>query len=236
MRLSRVFLTRGSQKAILQGMIHIAPDKLYEVLQSDVDWATGRGYQIFFEGVKRDPSKKASTSNERKIEKFFLLLLEQYPVLAATFGVSLQKEKIAYPKDAINADIDFFELTRQLDENGFRCNFLLWLFTALNEKEPKRKGKDKSNDKEKEKNLNELLNSSEKSFSKFIAWLLFRKAMPVIVDYRNEVVAKKIRACQNGRSIFVHYGEKHIQGLVNLLEQDGWNTKETAHIDLAEYC
>ncbi len=74
MRLSRVVLKRSGQEAILQGMIHIGPDKLYRALQSDVDWAIKNNYQIFFEGVKNDPEKKASTDNERKIKEFFLLL------------------------------------------------------------------------------------------------------------------------------------------------------------------
>ena len=60
--------------------------------------------------------------------------------------------------------------------------------------------------------------------------------MPVILGYRNEVAVAKIRAHSNGRNIFVHYGEKHIKGLVSLLRQDGWVVKETTYTDLAEFC
>lgn len=234
MRLSRVILMRGNQETILQGMVHIAPNKLYEVLQSDVDLAIKNNYKIFFEGVRKSPTKRASTSNESKIKKFFLLLFDLCPVFAETLGISLQKEKIAYPKNAINADITFAELTKQLDKNGFRCDFLLWLFTIF----PKRELKEKLEEEfTKGGSFNALMNKSKKwSFGKFVFWFLFRKAMPIILGYRNEVAIAKIRAHHNGHNIFIHYGEKHVKGLVDLLQQDGWVVKETTYTDLAEFC
>lgn len=234
MRLSRVVLTRGNQEAVLQGMIHIAPDKLYEVFQSDVDWATKNDYQVFFEEVKKDPPKIATTANESKIKKFFLLLFDLYPVFAAALGISLQKEKIAYPKDAINADITFAEFTQRLDRNGFKCNLLLWSFTLIDKKELK---KEVEEEFAKSGGLNALMNSFDRwFFRKLVAWFLLRKAMPVILDYRNEVAVAKVRAHSNGRNIFIHYGEKHIKGLVSLLRKDGWVVKETTYTDLAEFC
>lgn len=234
MRLSRVILEKEDKIAVLQGMIHIGPDSLYKHLQGDVDWAVNNNYQIFFEGVKKDPPKRATTTNEVKIKKFFSLLFDLYPVFAAAFGISLQKEKIAYPKDAINADITFAELTRKLDENGFSCNLLLWLLTVLPKEELKKTVK-----KEFARigNLNTLMNNSDRwSLGKFVAWFLFRKATPIILDYRNEVAIAKVRAHSNGRNTFIHYGEKHIRGLINLLKKDGWRVRETTHIDLAQFC
>lgn len=238
MRLSRVVLTRGNQEAVLQGMIHIALDKLYEVFQGDVDWATKNNYQVFFEGVKKEPRKRASTTNESRIKKFFLFLFDLYPVFAAALGISLQKEKIVYPKDAINADITFAEFTKQLDRNGFRCNLLLSILTLLGKKELKKIVKEKF---AKSGGLSALMNSSGRwsfrwSFSKLVAWFLMRKAMPIILDYRNGVAVAKVRAHSNGRNIFIHYGEKHVKGLVGLLRQDGWVVKEATYTDLAEFC
>jgi hypothetical protein len=234
MKLSRVRLEKQDKSAVLQGMIHIGPDKLYWHLQGDVDWAVNNNYQVFFEGVKKDPPRKASTTNESKIKKFFSLLLDLYPVFAAALGISLQKEKIAYPKDAINADITFAELTKKLDDNGFSCNLLLWLLTVLPKKELKKAVKEEF---ARIGNLNTLVNDADRwSFSKFMAWFLFRKANPIILDYRNEVAVATVRAHSNGRNIFIHYGEKHIKGLVNLLKQDGWAVKETTYVDLAQFC
>jgi hypothetical protein len=215
-------------------MIHIAPDGLYKVLQQDVDWAVGNNYQVFFEGVKKDPPKKASTSNESKIKKFFLFLLDLYPVFAAALGISLQQKKIVYPKDAVNADITFAELARELDKNGFRCNFLLWFFSIV----PKKKLKKAVGDAfAKHGDLNATMDSLQKRlFSKFVAWFLLRKAFPIILGYRNEVAVAKVRAHSNGCNVFIHYGERHINGLVRLLKKDGWAVKETSHIDLAEFC
>lgn len=234
MRLSRVVLKRGDQEAVLQGMIHIAPDKLYGAIQGDVDLAVKNGYKIFFEGVKKEPLEKALSNNEDKIREFFLLLFDLLPFFAAALGVSLQKDKIRYPKDAINADITFAELTKQLDRNGFRCGLFLWLFTSFPEEELK-----KVMEKEFAKmgGLNAIMDSSDRwSFINLITWFFFRKAMPIILDYRNEVALAKVRAHLNGRSIFLHYGEKHINGLMGLFKRDGWAVKEVSYIDLAKFC
>ena len=234
MRLSRVVLKRGDKEAVLQGMIHIGPDNLYKLLQNDIDWATKNDYQIFFEGVKKDPSKRAATTNESKIKKFFLFLFDLCPVFAAALGISLQKDKIVYPQSAINADITFAEFTRKLDKNGFRCSFLLWLFTIVPKKELEKKLKDEFVNRG---GLSALIDGSEKwYFKRLIAWFLFRKAMPVILDYRNKVAIAKVRTHCSGCNVFIHYGEKHIKGLVSLLRQDGWVVKETIYTDLAEFC
>ena len=231
MRLSRVVLTRQNQQAVLQGMIHIGPDKLYKTLQQDLDWAAGNKYQVFFEGVGKDLPKKSSTSNEDRIRKFFLLIFDLYPVLAGALGVSLQKEKIAYPKNAINADVTLAELTKRLDKNGFRCNFIIWLLTrssieqSIRERFAKKGG------------LNAMLDNSGKwSVSGLIGWFLFRKANPIILDYRNEVAMSAIRTHSNGRNIFIHYGEKHVKGLLKLLQKEEWVVQKTSYTDLREFC
>lgn len=233
MHLSRVVLKRESQEMVLQGMIHVGPDKLYEKLQRDVDWATKDNYQIFFEGVEKSPSKRTLTNSESKIKKFFMLLFDLYPFFAEGLGVSIQKEGVTYPKDAINADITFTEFIKQLDKNGFRCNFMLWLLTRL----PKRKLKKSIKENlAKYDSLNDLMDKSEKwSLSKLIVWFLFRKATPIILDYRNKLAVAKIKANSNGRNVFMHYGEKHIKGLVGLLRKEGWVIVKTTHTDLAEF-
>ena len=224
---------RGCQEAVLQGMIHIAPKELYEVLQKDLDRAVRNDSQVFFEGLKRGLPRKV-TPGERKIKDFFLLLFDLYPVFAAGLGISSQKEEIAYPKDAICADITFDQFIRLLYENGFRCNLFWWLLTLPNKEELKKKMED---DFTKEGGLNALMDRSERwSFSRLFVWFFFRKAMPIILGYRNEVAVAMIRAHSDGRDIYIHYGEKHVEGLVRLLKRDGWVVKKTTYIDLKDFC
>ena len=97
MFLSRVIFKRGRQRAILQGMIHIGPNALYELLQYDIDWAQSNGYQVFFEGIKKEPFSSLRTANELKIRNFFNLLFEYYPVFSESFGLSLQQKNILLP-------------------------------------------------------------------------------------------------------------------------------------------
>jgi len=231
--LSRVFLERNGQKIILQGMVHIAPEELYEKFQSHIDLAVTHDYQIFFEGVKKDPPGEAATENEAKIKKLFSLILSLYPVLSEALGISTQKEKIVYPKDAIHADITFAEFTRLLDKNGFKCNFLLWLLTQVSEKRLHEIAKENFSEKG---SLNDLLDKRKKSWKKrLFGWFIFRKAKPIILGYRNKIAITKINEYQNGKNGFVHYGERHIPGLVKLLKKDGWVVKKTTYTDLAKF-
>ncbi len=232
MRLSRVTLEKQGKLAILQGMIHIGPDSLYESLQKDIDWAVGNNYQVFFEGTKKNPSEKTSTDNESRIEKLFLLLFDLYPIFGGVLGISLQQDKIAYPKDAINADITFGELIRRLDENGFSCNLLFSLFTLLSKEDLEKVMKEDFA----KRDLDTLMNDSGRGFlGKFLGWFFFRKAYPILLDYRNEVAIDKVKKHSNGQNAFIHYGEKHINGLTDLLKNDGWVVKETTYLNLAEF-
>ena len=231
MLLSKTFLTRGNQKAVLQGMIHIGPDKLYEMLQYDINLATENGYQIFFEGVKKYPTERKLNQNEKNIQKFFMFLFDLYPVFAESLGISTQKEKIKYPEGAVNADITFDTLTQKLDENGFKCKSILKIFSNINQEEMK-EIKEYLTEKD---NLKKLMDSSKKwSFSKLIFWFIFRKAMPIILDHRNQVVAEKIKIYSN-KDIFIHYGEKHVRGILKLLKRDGWVVNTTTYTEIEEY-
>ncbi len=79
------------------------------------------------------------------------------------------------------------------------------------------------------------MDSSKKwSFSKLVFWFIFRKAMPVILDHRNQIVAEKIKIYSN-KDIFIHYGEKHVKGILKLLKRDGWVVNTTTYTEIAEY-
>lgn len=236
MRLSRIVLTRGTQKAILQGMVHVGPQKLYDKLQKDVDQAALSGHQVFFEGVRKSlPGKISFSLNGREIKTFLLSLFKLYPMLASTFGVSVQK--IKYPKQAINADTDLDDVVKRLDKNKFRCSFLLFIVQMASEVE----SEEKKQEMKKDPNawIQEMKRSEKSLIGKLFAWLFFRKAMPIILDYRNEVAVRKIRAydkfTKSTRNIFIHYGDRHVKGLVHLLKKEGWVVTETTFIDPAEF-
>ncbi|MCX6714237.1 MAG: hypothetical protein NTX72_00280 [Candidatus Uhrbacteria bacterium] len=236
MRLSRVVLTRGTQQAILQGMIHVGPQKLYDTVQKDMDQAAQSGYQVVFEGVRKSlPGKIVFSSNAKKIKLFLETLFKLYPVLASTFGVSTQK--IKYPKRAINADTDLDDVVKRLDRNKFRCNFLLFIIQIFFKMESERTEEEKKKDA---KDWKTEMNRSDKSLtSKFFAWLFFRKAMPIILDYRNEVAVRKMRSydqfTKSTRNYFILYGDRHVKGLVRLLQKEGWVVAKTTYTDLAEF-
>lgn len=237
MHLSRVTLVRGAQRCVLQGMIHIAPKALYTAVQHDMDTLVQKGYQVFFEGVNKEPAEAPLNENEARIREFLGFILELYPVLASSLGVVFQPQHIAYPADAVNADITFSHLTRKLDENGFTCDLLLSMIRALG-------GKEKLRDKKAAE-----IRGSEDAFKEFVrsrsrksvlgricAWILLRKAVPVVLGYRNSVAVRIMRECSANRDCYMLYGDRHIPGLVDLLVGEGWAVTRTDRVDLLAFC
>ena len=233
MRLSTVVLTRANQQTIVQGMIHIGPQSLYQKLQQRLDEAIAGNYQIFFEGVRRK-YYRCGTANELRIKKFFHIMFSSYPVFAVAIGVAEQRDEIVYPKDGVNADIDTQEMTRVLDENGFKCRCLLFLFEIL--RSPKFKSQLAEVLAQKKSTYLIQEQKNPKLLSRLIIWTLFRKANPVILGYRNHIAVAQIKKSSDGRNIFLHYGEKHISGLVRLFQGEGWIVKEISYTELADFC
>lgn len=234
--LSQISLTRDGQLAVLQGMIHVGPDALYAEFQRDVNRAAKAGFLVFFEGTRRVDNDPPRSYNEKEIQDCFVALVDMYPLLAHALGVTWQKKDIIYPADAINADITFGEMTRELDRRGFRCTTLLHLLNHTTEdmrEELKRRFAEMS--------FRDFIEESEKwsidaVLGKLFAWWHLRRAMPVILDYRNEAAVTCIEREARGRDVFVHYGEAHIKGMTKLFMERGWRVHRRSVIDLLSYC
>lgn len=238
MRLSQTILMRGNQRAILQGMIHVAPEQFYKKIQEDLNLAAKNGDLIFFEGVTKGSLKEPfRTPNERKIKSFLLSLFSLYPVFAKSFGWAQQKEKITYPKKAINADLNIDTVVSRLHRNGFTCNILHFLMCVASLEELASVTSLQSVAKNVVIKKKDFLKTS--MVGDLFKWFFFRKAFPVILDDRNLVAVDKIHRYaetpKHKRNIFVHYGEAHMKGLVKLFQQRGWKVIETTFVDLSEF-
>lgn len=229
MNLTNCTLSKSDKTLVLQGMIHVAPKGLYRKLQEDLDAHIGKGYKIVYEGIKDYPKLYPNAAKrEHEIADFFVILFRLYPILASAWGFELQKRYIKYPQGAVRADISFRRLVALLYGNGFRCG---WFLSLLGFSKKLLGDKRYKTEIEYEVAKSNPLKEKRKDLGHFIVWLLFlRKMMPIILDYRNQIVVNTIeRECDNGQSkLFVHYGEKHIKGMVKLLQRSGWAVKETS--------
>lgn len=233
MHLSKCVLVRGDQELILQGMVHVAPTELYGLLQEEMNNKVNEGYKVFFEGVRDYPRLQPKASDrEYEIAEFFGIIFNLCPLLASAWGFGIQKENIKYPEDAINADITFKELVRQLKEKRFRCGFILRTLKKAMEEE---KFKEELGEKVKRVLFEENPKKQRKGFSYFPLWLfIFRKINPIILDYRNRIAIDMIERCGTSKNllkILVYYGEGHIAGMIKLLKEEGWKLASSSKLD-----
>jgi hypothetical protein len=213
--LTTVKLKRGHQQAIVQGMIHIGPQQLYARLQREVDAAVSQDNLIFYEGVRQEPQEDPRSSNEEDIREFFRILLGLYPAMATAFAVSFQWDKITYPESAINADITFSELTQQLDRSEINGDILLQCFEAI------------TND--------ELAKKLEQDGGLKLISDQLHQINSITVDFRNQVAVSKVREFADGRDMLIHFGERHVSGIVELLQREAWVVEETITINIVDY-
>lgn len=221
-------LTKDGRKLILQGMIHVAPVEVYRLLQDDMNNKVNEGYKVFFEGIRDYPKLRSQASErEHEIAEFFKTIFDIYPILAIIWGFELQKKQIKYPEDAINADISFKELARLLAESGFKGGFIK---QVLKDKKIKERVK---RDLSKE----DPFKKRRKGFLDFFLWFFFfRKLDPIILDYRNKITIitiERYSASRDLQKIFIHYGEQHVPGMIDLLKNKGWKLASVSKLDLS---
>jgi len=237
MRVSRMVLKRNGQQAILRGMIHVCSDAFYQEVQEELNWAQSNGYHIFLEHIMAGASEITVTKNEQRIRRLLLFFMNEVQQLAAgrSPDLSLQKNSLVYPEDAIWADANLTDLVRRLHRNGYKCNtLLLWVFETSLKRMLWRQTKKPSR---KEKTRGSVINVVERwLFDKTRSWLFLRHftiIATILTTYRNEVAVAKIKRYTGERNILVHYGENHTEGIAALLQQDGWLLIETSSKEIA---
>jgi hypothetical protein len=224
MHLTEVTLAKDDCILILQGMIHVAPAEIYEMLQVHMDVRVGEGYTVFYEGVKLNGTEfKPENERQKKIDEFFSLLFQLFPIFAKSIGFKLQKSEIKYPANSINADIPYEEIVKNLDQIGFGTWLASKIFKLAIEHQ-----------KDIEPGINEAINDFLKKDNDsrpdgLIFKLLFSrnydKMENVILHQRDAKAVEIIEnhfSCNGTKKGFVHYGQAHIRGMVGLLERSGW--------------
>lgn len=231
--LTKHILHKKGKVIVLRGMRHVAPKALYDRIQAELNLAHERGSMIFAEGVRRPILQELQTISikEHRIIRMFRLLIGLYPVFAEVGGEVTQKKNIAYPIGTINADTTMLEVARRISQNGFNAGWVLKLVEYASAFQ------DGSIVKEEVKEeLQEVCQKTTKKKSnvvgRLIMFLLFRKIIDVILFWRNEVAVITLLECLEkeeegmGRKVaYMHYGQAHIPGIIELLEDEGWEAK-----------
>jgi len=224
-------------------MIHGIPKPFLIWLKKDLKRHTRSGYRVFYEGVRvyQNDEKRAKYSEKElevsKCKKFFESIKEEaIKSMNLTAQFSCDEEDtdgIEYPDNAINIDISYVEcirmLTKLLAENNIDCKGIVSVVEGIPH----------------EKMISGIAETTENLLSgkvtlkelniKATTLDFFRISDLVEMEYRNEVAARKIENISKRRKIdriYVHYGQFHIEGIVDILANKyGWKIVKTIEIN-----
>lgn len=242
MRLTQIALQKHRCIVVLQGMIHIAPPRLYRAMQDQIDAAERAGHVILYERLKRTPCIPASSDNEKRIRILLRRPMRYHQVFARQYGLVRQDDGIRYPPSAINADIEFAELAALLDRYG--CSAGRIILSQQCTAAVVRIGKAVCN----QWRTNTMDDATHAAFFKRLAqsrslplrvmhragWgASYRRA---VLEYRNRYVVAEIEKWQHANGLLVHYGERHIAGISALLVAAGWRVLSESGLDALSYC
>ena len=231
MRVNKVRMTKDDRNLIIQGMVHVAPKSFYEQIQKEMNEGKEAGYTFFFEGIRTRVPEVSLTKNQTKIKEVLNLTFSLYSSFARVLGVTTQREKISYPENAIHADIEFNTLIRRLDSAGFRPGLFHWLLTWMNSEEGREKFSSADLEPKNKSWLSRLFKFLSSPFVFLLKYWFFGSSRKVILDERNIVCVEKVRELKHG-NVFIHYGNKHVEGIVKLLEQDNWKVTEETFVEV----
>ncbi len=224
------------KRIVLQGMIHEIPDSFLVWLKQDLRNHINQSYAILREGIYIDDDIENKlnelTDKENEVLRYVELVADIKNQMCESMDLTYQYDDdgIRYPDNSINIDISIIDyiklLAERLAKDNIDCNEIIQLLTSVTDTELTTRLVETTS----------KLLSGEKSIEEMTTKAhmidFFRIANEIDVAYRDSIAAEKIDECSNENSnIYVHYGETHIQGIVDLLINKGWKLTKNIKID-----
>ncbi|WP_412469914.1 hypothetical protein [Oceanospirillum sp. RT-1-3] len=231
-------LVNGDKTVTFQGMQHIGSENFYKSVIYDVEEALSNGFVIYYEGVQTNsPESKdffekltaGITGGQKHLD-------ETYSAIGKACGLKfqldyfglLEADKKEHPERHVIADVDALELKGEFE----RLMKTDVKFAKANKNFFDVAEQDSSADPSAA--LVSFLKSGSEGQKK-LAGIVCRGFMskkigqsdggkvaniePVILDYRNRELAKRITNDTN-KKIFITYGAKHFSGVFELLKEN----------------
>ncbi len=254
MKLSKVKMVKDGNTIVLRGMVHVAPEVLYQRIQKELDVYVSQGFVIFAEGIKNyEPNVKDNNKNIEYASSFFDGVFKLYPDVASFLGVVEQKKNIKYPDNVVSPDLEYSELLQLFGKKEVNCESLALLFDWL--------GKD-SNNLFREIIYQEIKIMVMSNSPKFVRKVgsIFRVLKTlikyrdtvhelerfdkssvglkstlsvldsIIVGYRDKLAVDSINNYKESNKIYVLYGQGHVKGIVKGLKEYGWRVVSHSHL------
>lgn len=226
----QVSLTNGSKRVIFQGMQHIGSEHFYQAVIYDVEKALSEGYVSWYEGVQT-PTPESQAFFEKLSHELVggSDLSGTYKSIGEVCGMKfqldyfglLEADKAEHSKRHLVADVDALELKTEYErlmredpafarahandfkpkpaanDNAFMLQVVEWLKTGS----PSQKA------------LGGVTCRGLFSLNQPDADSKPGPMQPVILDFRNRALAKRIMQSPDDK-IFITYGSAHLPGLV----------------------
>jgi len=235
-------LTNGQKTVVFQGMQHFGSENFYKAVIYDLEKALADGYVIYYEAVQTaTPESEAFFAKLSTALTGSSDLAGAYKTIGEACGMKFQKDyfvlldadKKEHPERHVIADVDAIELKQEY-ERLLRADPEFARAHANDFKESSGE-----NSSESMTQAIEWLESGSEGQKK-LAGIVCRGLMtlaqapkeneepgkfdPIIVDYRNRALAKRIIEDPHDK-IFITYGARHLAGVFDLLKQQDPNWK-----------
>lgn len=226
----QVSLTNGAKRVVFQGMQHIGSEHFYQAVVYDVEKALSEGYVSWYEGVQT-PTPESQAFFEKLSHELVggTDLSGTYKSIGEVCGMKfqldyfglLEADKAEHPKRHLVADVDALELKAEYerlvredpafakahandfqpkpasDDNALMLKVVDWLKRGTAA----------------QKALGGVACRGLFTLGQATAGAKPGPMEPVILDYRNRALARRIMQSPDDR-IFITYGAAHLPGLV----------------------
>jgi len=234
-------LTDGKKTVVFQGMSHIGSEEFYKSVVFDLEKALTEGYVLFYEGVQPSPDSKEATEWFNNTLAGGGDLSERYKQLASICDLRFQLDYFApvvadqkvHPERHVTADVTHLDMYNEYQ----RVAKADPSFAAAVAKKRKADNSSASED-----DIFDWIGSSMKESTEgqqYVTGVLCRGIVsrtfsssgpkdnplhPVILDFRNRYLAKRIVESPADK-IYITYGGAHLPGVVEELRKLNPNWK-----------
>ena len=210
----KITLKKDNQTIVLQGMIHVAPEKFYNKVIQDKKEYEKNNYNSYYELIKSTNENKNNTHIKPNIKKIINRTGWQ------------NETSIAEINNSTNLDISLEEFENLLNIYGL-TNRLISPLNSL-----KNQGFIKG-----EESFIDKITIPKTLYYAYLKhnWLTVNQLVnksefynDIIIKYRNQNVVNHL--VNNKKNSYVTYGNKHIKGIVNQLVNNGYSIEKQEKI------
>ena len=214
--LTKHTLTKDGHVVIIQGMRHVASSEVYRQIQAEMDSRCDNGFKIFIEGILFRSCAPETEAERVVVDYLSRVTTVGFKAFALKHGYTTQAQAIKYPSKTKILDSKADELIRELVKAGFTVPPLVsrlakhdfyWLAVSRIGRLPKWAARVQP----------PFYSCSDIWYKVSVLWRN-RRVLEILNHHLCRAKKKK--------KLYIHFGQKHIDGIVSAMKADGWVVKD----------